>query len=222
VSAASRPARRRVPGHAPTALLALVATALLAACSAGAGSTPAPTLAPYTPVPSVVAPSSTPVPLFPATLTDDEGTPVTLKAQPTKIVSLTPAATETLFALGVGDRLVGKVEDFTPFPSAAATVPDVAKYGSVDVEKIVGLGADLVIAGGNNFNPPDSITKLRSLGVPVLVLYAPDVKTALADLGLIGSAVGRPTEAAALGATIRATFDGVAAAVATLDQPRVY
>ena len=91
-----------------------------------------------------------------STLTDDEGSSATIPAEPTKIVSLTPAATETLFALGVGDRIVGKVEDFSPYPpEAAAGIPDVAKFGSVDVEKIVALGTDLVIAGGNNFNPPE-------------------------------------------------------------------
>ncbi len=57
------------------------------------------------------------------------------------------------------------------------------------------LGADLVIAGGDNFNPPEAIQKLRDLGVPVLVLFAPDVRTALADMSLIGRAVGRADEA---------------------------
>ena len=151
-------------------------------------------------------------PLFPVELTDDEGTAVALPAEPTKIVSLTPAATETLFALGVGDRLVGKVEDFTPYPEAAAAIPDVAKFGSVDVEKIVSLGAELVIAGGDNFNPPEAIEQLRDLGVPVLVVFAPDVEGALADIELIGRAVGRPDEAAAVNAEITAAFDEVKAA----------
>ena len=59
-------------------------------------------------------------------------------------------------------------------------------------------GTDLVIAGGSNFNPPESIAKLRSLGVPVLVVFAPDVQTALDDMTLIGQAVGKPDEAAAI------------------------
>ena len=44
-----------------------------------------------------------------------------------------------------------------------------------------------MIAGGNNFNPPEAIAQLRSLGVPVVVLYAPDVATALKDIELIGT-----------------------------------
>ena len=151
-------------------------------------------------------------PTCPLTLTDDEGTEVTIPAEPTKIASITNAATEILFGLGVGDRVVGKVEEFNPYPAEVADVPDVAKFGSVDVEKIVADGTDLVIAGGSNFNPPESIAKLRSLGVPVLVVFAPDVQTALDDMTLIGQAVGKPDEAAAMTDSIQASFDEVKAA----------
>ena len=82
-------------------------------------------------------------------------------------MSLTPAETEILFALGAGDRIVGKVEDFTTVPARGhGRSPIVAKFGEVDVEKIVALGADLVIAGGNGFNPPDTIAKLRDAQGP--------------------------------------------------------
>ena len=74
---------------------------------------------------------------FPLTLTDDEGTAVDLPAEPQKIVSLTPATTEILFAIGAGDRTVGKVEDLATYPPAADGVPVVATYQGVDVEKIV-------------------------------------------------------------------------------------
>ena len=79
-----------------------------------------------------------------------------------------------------------------------------------------------MIAGGSNFNPPESIAKLRSLGVPVLVVFAPDVKTALDDIELIGQAVGKPDEAAAMTDSIQASFDEVAAATSGLAKPRVY
>jgi len=204
----------------------LVVVALIAACGA---TTPTPE--PAGPTASVAAspavtasptPAPTPAAAFPVELTDDEGTTVAIPAEPSKIVSLTPAATETLFALGVGDRVVGKVEDLGLYPPEAADVPDVARFGSVDVEKIVSLGTDLVIAGGDNFNPPEAIRKLRDLGVPVLVLFAPDTRTALADMALIGRAVGRVDEAAATAASIQAAFEEVTAATAGLPVPRVY
>lgn len=212
------------PRSVPFLLILLVAL-LVGACSAGPAATP--TLAPVTPVPStaptaVPTPAPTAAPAFPATLTDDEGTEVVIPAEPARIVSLTPAATEILFALGVGDRVVGKVEDVSLFPPEAASVPDVAKFGTVDVERILGLGTDLVIAGGSGFNPVESITKLRALGVPVLVVFAPDVTTALGDITLIGRATGRPDEAAGLVADIQAAFDEVAAATASQPKVRIF
>ena len=216
---ARSPAADRRHAHRPLpGLILLVAATLLAAC---AGPAATPPVAPVTPVPSAEA-TTTEAPAFPATLTDDEGTEVVIPAEPTSIVSLTPAATETLFALGLGDRLVGKVEDFSLYPPEAADVPDVAAYGSVDVERIVGLGTELVIAGGSNFNPPESIAKLRQLGVPVLVVFAPDLETAIADIELIGRATGRSDEATEVTSIIRGAFEEVASATAGLPRPRVF
>ena len=218
MDARSRATVRRRPTPFPALLLLLLAAVLAACTSPAANASPtALALATASPVST-----PTPAPTYPLTLTDDEGTEVTIPAEPTKIASITNAATEILFGLGVGDRVVGKVEEFNPYPAEVADVPDVAKFGSVDVEKIVAMGTDLVIAGGSNFNPPESIAKLRSLGVPVLVVFAPDVKTALDDMTLIGQAVGTPDKAAAMTAGIQASFDQVGAATSALPKPRVY
>lgn len=201
---------------------------MLAACSGGLA--PTPTLVPVTPVPST-PPVSTPVPTpsptpaaFPVTLRDDEGTDVTLPAAPARIVSLTPAATETLFALGVGDRVVGKVEDIAAYPPDADSLPVVATYKGVDVEKIVSLNADLVVAGGGDpsFTPVDAIQQLRRLGLPVLVLNATSVDGVLADIRHVGTAVGASPAATELAGKMRADLDRVSAATAGLPKPRVF
>ena len=173
----------------------LVAGPLVGACSTagsspGTAASPAASVRPDDRHAGPATPTPTPVPAFPTALTDDEGTAVEIAAEPQKIVSLTPAATEILFAIGAGERVVAKVEDVADFPPEASAVPVVATFEGVDTEKIVGLGADLVIAGGNFGTPPDSVAKLRSLGIPVLVVYASDVDGALKDIELIGSAVG--------------------------------
>jgi iron complex transport system substrate-binding protein len=217
-------ARRR--GAPVVRLGALPATLLLvlAACTGGTApiaSTASPLAAASqapTPVPTA---SPTPAPAFPVTLTDDEGTAVTLAAVPQKIVSLTPATTEILFALGAGPRVVATT-DFDDYPPAAVALPDVASYTAVDVEKIVGLGADLVVAGGNSFNPPEAIAKLREVGVPVLVVYAPDITGVLKDITLIGAAVGLPDAAADMTSTMQAGFDAVSAATSGLPKPRTF
>ncbi len=203
--------------------LFLTLSVALTGCStppAAPSSAPAasPSAASIEPSPS---PSPSPAAAFPVTVTDDEGTAVAIKAEPKAIVSLTPATTEILFKLGAGDRVVATT-DFDDYPPEAVPLPDVASYTSVDVEKIVGLEADLVIAGGNSFNDPAAITQLRELGVPVVVTYAPDIATVLSDIELIGTVVGRAGEAGDLTAAMRADFDQVKAATAGLPKPRVF
>ena len=122
---------------------------------------------------------------------------------------------------GAGPRVVATTE-FADYPPAAATLPHVANFTAVDVEKIVGLEADLVIAGGNFFNPPEAITRLRGLGVPVVVVYAPDVAGALKDIALIGTAVGLSDKAAAMTAAMQAGIDAVGTATAGLPKPRTF
>jgi iron complex transport system substrate-binding protein len=202
---------------------------LVAACSSGgAGSAPvALATAPASPSGSILAgmapsPTPSPAPAFPTTLTDDEGTAVTLATEPRTIVSLAPATTETLFALGVGDRIEGKSQDVFLYPPAAGDIPDVATFNSVDVEKIVAMSPDVVFAGGNSFTAPEAITRLRSLGIAVIVLYAPTIEAVYRDMELTGQAAGRSTEAAAMVERMRTEFDNVKAAVAGLPAPRVF
>ena len=211
--------RSRRPGVA----VSLALSVLLAACSTtGTGSSlpPGGTPAASPTAAQSVAPSTSPA-AFPITVTDDDGTTVEIASEPQRIVSLTPATTEILFRLGVGSRVVATT-DFDDYPPEAVALPDVASFTSVDVEKIVGLEADLVIAGGNSFNDPAAIAQLRELGVPVLVTYAPDISTVLKDIELVGAAVGRAGEARDLTAAMQADFDQVAAATTDLPRPRVF
>jgi iron complex transport system substrate-binding protein len=196
---------------------------MLGAC--GAGSQPSPTAlstATGSPAATTSQPSATPSALFPVELTDDEGTTVSIEAEPRRIVSLTPAETEILFAIGAGDRVVGKVEDIANYPPEAADIPVVGTFDAVDVEQIVGADADLVIAGGSGATPPAAIDQLRALGVPVLVVYASDLAGALADIELTGAAVGRSEEARALTASMRDGLDAIADATADAPRPRVF
>ncbi|MEO8438169.1 MAG: ABC transporter substrate-binding protein [Chloroflexota bacterium] len=218
--------RRSTPGRLAALLVALVL--ILAGCSGAAAPSASPVAslgaAPTsTPAPT---PPATAAPAFPVTLTDDEGTAVTLPAQPAKIVSLTPASTETLYALDAGPGIVA-TDDGSDYPAEAASLPHVATFSSVDVEKIVALDPDLVIAGGLGFTPADSIAKLRSLDIPVLVLYAPSVDGVYHDIELLGQATGTTEAATTLTAGMRTRMDAIAtaadaAATAGGGKPAVY
>ncbi len=217
----------------PAGLILLPAFVAILLAGCGSAATPAPT--PVGPSPTAVmappatgapisatpaaSPSAAPAVTYPLTIRDNEGTAVTITARPTKIVSLTPATTEILFAVGAGPRVVG-VTDADDYPPAVKQITQVVKLGAIDIEKIVGLGADLVIAGGNGFNSPDSIAKLRSLGIPVIVVYASDVAGILADIGLVAQAVGEAAAGQALDASLHAQVDAVVAAVAAAGAPR--
>lgn len=198
--------------------LLLLLVFIVSACGAAASPSPVATIL-ATPT---SAPSATPAPAFPITITDDEGTQARIATKPTRIVSLTPAATETLFAIGAGDRVVAKVEDISPYPPAAYKLPVVATFKGVDVEKIVALKADLVIAGGLGFTPPASIAQLRGLGIPVVVLYANSIAQALAGIRAVGAASGNLAEATALTTSMQAEFDRLAGLTANLPKPKTF
>jgi iron complex transport system substrate-binding protein len=225
----------RRPSHAapprPTALgrasFLLVLVLAITGCTAGGSTLPAsvPSVAPATAV-ATTAPTTNPSPstsaAFPTTVTDDEGTVVEIADEPDVILSLTPATTETLFALGLGDRIAGKGEDFFVYPPEAASIPDVATFDAVDIEKVVSLEPDIVFAGGNFFTPPDAIERMRELGLPVVVLYAATVDAVFEDIELIGQASGRSAEATEIVERMRSEFDAVEAAVAGLPRPRLF
>ena len=208
---------------APARLFLAVLILLVGACSTPAASIVptqsaiAPTAAP------TAAPTPTAAPAFPVTLTDDEGTEVTIPAEPQKIVSLTPDTTETLFAIGAGPRVVAKVEDIANFPPEAASVPIVATFAGVDVEKIVDLEADLVISAGSGLTQGAAVEQLRRAGIPVLVSYPRTIDGGLASIRRIGLAVGLGEEAATLADEIKADLDELEALAATAaTKPRVF
>ena len=221
MAARSTPGSARARAH----LLILVPALIALGCSRGPAATDAWTYgSPSIPTPAATpAPTPTPAPTFPVTVTDDEGTAVTIPSKPQKIVALTPATTETLFAIGAGERVVAKVEDVANFPSEAADVPIVATFRGVDVEQIVSLEADLVVSGGAGFTQGDAVEQLRNAGIPVLVVYPTTVDGAIAGVRLIGRAVGEDEAAAELADSMRERVDALTAIASNAaEKPRLF
>ncbi|MGD8576017.1 MAG: cobalamin-binding protein [Thiohalophilus sp.] len=100
-------------------------------------------------------------------VTDDAGQHVELKQPAQRIVSLAPHITELLFSIGVGDRIVGTV-DYSDYPEAAQKIPRVGGNNALDLERIVSLSPDLVIAWGTG-NKPVDLEKLRRFNLPVFI-----------------------------------------------------
>lgn len=208
---------------APARLFLAALILIVGACTPAAQS-PAPTPTALAPTAAATtAPTPTAAPAFPVTLTDDEGTEVTIPSEPQRIVSLTPDTTETLFAIGAGSRVVGKVEDIANYPPEAASVPVVATFAGVDVEQIVALEADLVVSGGAGLTQGAAVEQLRRAGIPVLVSYPTTIDGGLASIRRIGVAVGLAAEAATLADDIASRIDELAAlASSAATRPRVF
>jgi len=115
---------------------------------------------------------------------DDAGHDVHLKAPARRIVALAPHSTESLYAAGGGGYLVGTVE-YSDYPPEAKKVPRVGGYSRFDLEAIVALKPDLVIAWQSG-NPAAQVDKLRALGLTVFITQPnlmADVASQLEQLG---------------------------------------
>lgn len=119
-------------------------------------------------------------------VTDDTGQLVKLPAPAQRIVSLAPHITELLFAAGAGQKIVGAMEG-SDYPSEARRIPRVGGPSAIDLEALLALKPDLVVAWASG-NPPAQIAKLRALGVPIFMSEPrklEDIGTSLTRLGTL-------------------------------------
>ena len=114
-----------------------------------------------------------------------------------RIVSLAPANTEILFAIGAGDKVVGR-DEFSNYPEEAVEIPSVGgPYTDISTETILSLEPDLVI--GSEITPPEQIQAFEEMGLTVFVLANPlDIKDIYNNIRLLSEFVGMEEEAEAL------------------------
>jgi len=121
----------------------------------------------------------------PGTYTDDMGREVSIDEAPQRIVSHVPPITEILFALGLGEKVVG-VSDFCDYPEEAKSKPSVGNYFNPAIENIVALEPDLVLTDGHS----DSIRQLDTLGIKYLVIDPQDIEGIFKDIEILGKVAG--------------------------------
>jgi iron complex transport system substrate-binding protein len=135
-------------------------------------------------------------------VTDVTGNKITLPAPAKRIVSLAPHITEQVFAAGAGDKLVGNVEHGV-YPLAAKALPTVGGYSRLDLEAVVGLKPDLVLAWESG-NSPAAVAKLKSLGLKVYLSQPNRIIDVAHELEQIGKLAGTEATANAAAAQFRA------------------
>lgn len=126
----------------------------------------------------------------PGTYTDDIGREVNIDVAPQRIVSHVPPITEILFALGLGDKVVG-VSDYCDYPEEATSKPSVGNYFEPSIERIVDLNPDLVLTDGHS----ESVKQLDSLGITMIVIDPADIEGIYRDIELLGKVTGVEAEA---------------------------
>lgn len=136
-------------------------------------------------------------------VTDALGRAIELARPPQRIVCLVPSHTETLFALGAGDRVAGATDYCVHPEDGLDGVPRVGGTKNPSEARILELCPDLVIANKEE-NRPRTVERLEAAGVPVLVTYARTVDDAVRDLEQLGELVGAREQAAGIVQRIRA------------------
>lgn len=136
---------------------------------------------------------------------------------PSRIVSLTPALTEILFALDLGDRVVG-VTQFCDYPPEAKTRPKVGGYSNPSVEAVLALKPDLVVVSPGPGNR-DAARAIERAGTRIAVVPAETLGETLAAIDAVAVAAGVPERGRALVGRVRGRIDAVKRRIA--GAPRV-
>lgn len=139
------------------------------------------------------------------------------QTKPQHIVSTAPSITETLFALGVGDRVVG-VSRFCNFPSEVEKLPRVGSYIKPDVEAIARLAPDLVLL---QRSPSEVTERLNALHIAFIEVPQGTLEDVFTAIQLIAKAAGVPERSAGLIAQIKSSLDGIETKAKRLPSPRV-
>jgi len=152
-------------------------------------------------------------------VTDETGRQVEVPAHPSRLVSLAPSITETLYALGLGSEIVGDT-NYCDYPPEARQKPHVGAILNPSLEKIVDLKPDLVlgIAEGNRRETADQLARL---GIPLYGFSDRNVEDVLRSVRDLGALLGRAPEAQALAANLEQRLQNIEGRVAGQPRPRV-
>ena len=142
----------------------------------------------------------------PATFTDGVGRTISLEKTPEKIVSLSPAHTEILFALGLGDKVIG-VSNWCNKPEEALEKEKVGDAFSLDKEKLVSLQPDIVFIPGSKDSP--QVKEIEDLGIPVYVSNPESVSEVFDEIKSVAEVTGVKDKGQQLADELQNELDGV-------------
>jgi iron complex transport system substrate-binding protein len=135
---------------------------------------------------------------------DDLGRDVHLARAAQRVVSLAPHNTENLFTAGAGGQIVGTV-DHSDFPEQALDIPRVGNYKQVNIEAVLGLKPDLIVAWSSG-NTDESVQRLIDLGIPVFFSEPITFAQIISNIERLARLTGHSEDAAPRLASMRRTY----------------
>lgn len=158
-------------------------------------------------------------PIPPGAVTDDLGRPVNIEKIPQRIISLSPSNTEILFALGLGEKVVG-VTEFCDYPPKAKDKEKIGGFSTPDIEKIIALEPDLILAG--SIHDREIIPALEERGFTIFALAPKNLDEILEDIRIVGEITGKAEEAFELVAQMESRIGAVTDKTKELERSRVF
>jgi cobalamin transport system substrate-binding protein len=152
-------------------------------------------------------------------VTDQTGRSVEIPERPERLVSLAPSITETLFALGLGDKVVGDT-DYCEYPPEARLKPHIGPILNPNLERIVAIKPDLVL-GSREANRIETAAQLERLGIPVYGVTAQTVDETLSSIEDLGRVLNCEAEARRLVRELRERIESVERRIANRPKPKV-
>lgn len=207
-------------------LTLLVGFVLIVALIAGCAKTETPEPSQSETAPSETAPTeSIPVQSTePAdqsiTVTDMTGRTITLDEPASRVVALTAADCEILYAIGAGDTLVGRGE-YCDYPAEVLEVPAVQSGAETNLEQIIDLDPQILLMS-TMAQSEEQVAALEAAGIKVVVSDAMDIEGVYTAITMIGTLMGKDAEAQAVIASMKATFEEVAVMAESLSGKSIY
>ena len=153
-------------------------------------------------------------------VTDETGRKVSINNNPCRIVSLAPGITETLYALGMEDKIKG-VTTFCDWPSGASQKEKIGGVTNPSIEKIVSLNPDLILATADG-NRKETVRQLERLGLPVYVINPSDIEGVLKSISHIGEITNQKPETEMAVAALQQRLNKIAIQTKGKKKPRVF
>lgn len=156
---------------------------------------------------------------YPVEITDDFGNMVKFEKAPDTIISLAPNNTEILFALGLGDKVVG-VTSFCDYPEEALAVEKIGDFNGINLEKIIELNPNLVL----NYGPGDADdnARLKEAGIQMLAFLPESIDAVINTINTIGHATGSTEQSKELTNNMMARKDEILDLVKNADKKKVF